>query len=121
MCAAGFEGASCDRTRCDGFDLLEGQGGVETTPEGCNSRGECITYGLMANRSRSPVDGESFAGLGIAYLGWDQHKLQGCACNRSRYAGKYTHSFRDFFGPDCSKAQCAAGADPRDKVGVFER
>lgn len=120
-CAAGFEGASCDRTRCDGFSLAQGQGGVETRPEGCNSRGECLVYGLMANRSRSPVDGESFASLDLVYTGWDRDKMQGCACNRSRYAGKYSESFRDFFGPDCSQARCATGADPRDKVGVFER
>ncbi|KAA0170928.1 hypothetical protein FNF28_01205 [Cafeteria roenbergensis] len=119
VCAEGFTGSDCGSTTCSGQSLVKGQGGTELFAEGCSGHGSCISMGQAANASRDAITKESYVGEVLPYDEWDKDKNFGCSCERAAYTGPYHDSRGDYFGPDCKRSTCPAGADPeRTEVAV---
>ncbi len=75
--------------------------------------------GQAANASRDAITKESYVGEVLPYDEWDKDKNFGCSCERAAYTGPYHDSRGDYFGPDCKRSTCPAGADPeRTEVAV---
>ncbi|KAJ8612136.1 hypothetical protein CTAYLR_002443 [Chrysophaeum taylorii] len=82
-CQEGFEGAACDRRKCE---------------NDCSGRGVCQSLEYFASRA-DPGDGTVYDYTGA----WDAEMMWGCVC----------YLYRDLYsGHDCSVASCPVGDDP---------
>lgn len=94
QCAAGFEGAACQRRVCP------------TTVKGvtCSGHGRCESMAERAQRH----DGRSTWSQ-ARYTGWDASSMQGCVCDPG------------WSGADCSQPACPLGVDPIGHAGVEQQ
>lgn len=93
-CAAGFEGAACERQTCPGFPLP------------CGGHGRCLDTGALAAFTEVNGDPEpTVYGQDVSSLAaWDAHATRSCRCD----AG--------YAGPACEQRTCPRGND----VTLFE-
>lgn len=82
-CQNGFEGAACDRRKCDNR---------------CSGRGICQSLKYFASRG-NPGVGAVYEYDGV----WDAEMIHSCVCYQHRVL---------FRGHDCSVAVCPVGDDP---------
>lgn len=88
-CQPGFEGAACDRRRCQ---------------NSCSNRGVCHSLEFFASRA-DPGGGTVHEYTDV----WDSSMMHGCVC--------FSHNRELYSGHDCSVAECPTGDDPLTTVG----
>ncbi|KAH9102244.1 hypothetical protein AeMF1_021158, partial [Aphanomyces euteiches] len=89
ICAQGFTGDACQRSRC---------------PNDCSGHGVCQT---LANLAIAYGPQTIATGVGPTYTNWEANSMTGCYCDMG------------FTGPDCSMRACPKNDDPLTTGQVY--
>lgn len=109
-CAAGFEGAACERMKCPGASSV------------CSGQGSCKTMAELAQLAS--VNGDltpQLYGTTGGATTWDADMVVGCYCDRQQYHGPLNGDLSMSTGHDCALYECPTGDDPEQPWGVFEQ
>lgn len=96
VCAPGFDGIACQRTKC---------------PSNCNGHGQCVSLKMM-NYYKTDNGIDATISYGASYLPttWDAEMMHGCACDSGTYREEET--MYEFKGPACEEYTCPTGDNP---------
>ena len=114
QCSKGYEGAACERMRCQ--SQSQGQGQREGQP--CSGRGQCLSLQRLARDPRAlPLSLRAVAYEDVnrsTHETWDARFGHSCVCDSSWPVGLGAGQTQlaEFFGAACEWRRCPSGDDP---------